>query len=233
MGRLGRAARRGRSPHRRHEGPEGDHRRRLELRHQCLGLPPGEPVEPGQEVLPVLPGEDLLDLADGAQAEASLPDGLDDLREVEDELGGGLAVLGRTGRQAQLPAEEVEEGGVAQLPPPLVPVEGGERQEEPGQGEALGAEHLLEVAGEIACGCHSATVSRGFEASVNAQRRALARAAGARVAGPFFTARRGRAARSARLGGGPGAFARRQRDSSRNASSAECGPSAGNWVHRP
>ena len=89
---------------------------------------------------------------------------------------------------AEFPQEVVEEGGVAQAPEPLLPVEGGECDEEIGERDMLAAEQFGEVegfaAGVIECGgVHGAT--------------ALAKS------GPRKTRERGRSARPAGPRRGP------------------------------
>jgi len=105
--------------------------------------------EAGHHLAPVLGGDDLRELHHARDAELALPKRLGDLRVALDQLGGGLPVEGGALREPQLPVQEIEEAGVAELDPPSLPVEVGEGDEEVGQGAVFAAEELGEALREI------------------------------------------------------------------------------------
>jgi hypothetical protein len=163
---VGGRTRRGRRP-----GSLGEHRRRdgTHLRHDVterddlcradgdrhqLRLAAGETEEPWQHLAPVLGGQHLRDLDDGRQAEPALPERGLDLGELLNELGRGLAVLGRASGETELAAQVREERGVAELAPELPGVEVREVEEEVGHGALLGAEEDGEVVRAFTRGRH-------------------------------------------------------------------------------
>ena len=95
-------------------------------------------------------------------------------RDLLDELGRDLAVLGGGFRKVQLAVEEGEERRVAQVRPCAATVEVRERDDELGEGVVLAPEERGEVLGECMSGLHTKSVSRDPWRSRNAPGRALA-----------------------------------------------------------
>jgi hypothetical protein len=154
--------------------PERRRRPRRELCDDLHRLLPGELEEPGEDVLPVLRGEDPRELHDDGEAEATVPDRLEDLGDPLDELGGRLAVLGGALREAELPVEEDEEARVPELEPRAAPIEVRVGEKEVGEGGVLVAEESGEPDGQLLCVRHARTLAREFEPSGNARSASVA-----------------------------------------------------------
>ena len=130
-----------------------------ELRRHLHRLALGAMEEAGQYLVVVLGGENLRQLGDARDAQAPVPERLDDLGDAPDELGGDLPVVGSALREPELTVEEHEQAGVAELDPEPVPVEVGESEKEIGHGAVLAGEQVGEASGECACGVHARMVS--------------------------------------------------------------------------
>jgi len=134
--------------------------------------------EARKDVGAVLGREDLPELDDAGQAKPAISEGLDDLGEPLDELGGGLPVEGGALREAELAVQEVEERGVAELEPEPSPVEVRQLHEELAECGTLASEEVGKTGGEVACGGHSESFARVFEASPDARIRSWTRERG-------------------------------------------------------
>jgi hypothetical protein len=82
---------------------------RLKLRGDGLRLPLRHVEEAWKDLVPVLRSDVLRQLDDRGEAEPTVPERLDDFRELLEKLGGGLAVVGGAGRQAEIAGQEREE----------------------------------------------------------------------------------------------------------------------------
>jgi hypothetical protein len=162
----------------RNRGHHRPHRRRLcrqERRPNLLRLALGGVEEPGQDLGPVLRGEDLGELDEAREVEAPVAERLDEVRVLLDERRGRHPVVGRPLRQAELAGEEVEERAVAEVDPPALAIKRRERDEELREGVVLAEEEVGEADGVFARGVHERSVSRVSERSWNARIRPLAR----------------------------------------------------------
>jgi hypothetical protein len=196
--------------HRRQERAPGDdrpprhHIRRKHLRHDLLRLLLRTVEELLHHVGAVLLRHHLGELGDVREAEPSVSKRIDDLRELPDEPGCHLAVVGRTPGQAHLPVQVIEEARESQLAEHGQPVEFGEGEEEIDEGAVLAPGEIGDAEGPFAC-VHGSTISRENSPSPHAR--------GCQGARPL--ARRSRtppgvpAARARSAGEATGAFPRR------------------------
>lgn len=158
-------------------GDDRSRRRRLrrELGDDVLRVSPGRTEEPRKNVGGVLLRDHLGELEHGRDAQAPVPDRLQDLREALDQLDRGLPVRGGAVREPEALHEEREQRGVSEVGPRALAIEGCERGEELGEGVALAAQEVGEGGRQLACGAHGAILSRGLAASGDARGSPLAR----------------------------------------------------------
>ncbi len=131
--------------------------------------------EPRDDVASVLRRDDLRELDEARQVEATVAEQVDDLGVALDELGRGLPVVGGPLGKAQLPVQEVEQRAVPQLEPPALPIEDRESYEELPERVVLAAEEVGEAGGLFAGGRHTRRVACVLECSWNARIPVLAR----------------------------------------------------------
>jgi hypothetical protein len=143
-GRAGQGRRRGRLQ----GGDDVAVRRRLrrpQLRCDRLGLLLRCVEEALHDLVLVLRRDDLRQLHHAREAQASIPEWLDDLWEALDELGSGLPVEGGALGKPELSMEEVEAARIPELEPASVVVELCERDEKIRQGVVLAPGQLGEA----------------------------------------------------------------------------------------
>ena len=138
---------------------------RPELGRDLLRLLLGRVEEARQDLRPVLRRDHLRQLHDAGDAKAAVPERLDHLGVALDQLGGHLAEVAGSLGEPQLPVEEDEEAGMAELLPEPPPVEVGECDEEVGHRALLAAEEIEEPDGDLACVVHARMIACEFHPS--------------------------------------------------------------------
>jgi hypothetical protein len=121
--------------------------------------------KPREDLRQVLAREDVRELGDARQTEAPVPNRLDDLGKLPHQLRCPVPVESGAPRQPEVADEEVEKRVVPEIDPPLLRVEGRERDEKVCEGEVLAAKEVGEDVGQLACGAHEIdplTRSRGL-----------------------------------------------------------------------
>jgi hypothetical protein len=84
----------------------------MELCDQLLRLTRRESEEARRHLVPVRVGQHLGQLPDGGEAQAAVPERLDDIGKALEQEGGALPVAGRAPGARQLGDQEGEESGV-------------------------------------------------------------------------------------------------------------------------
>jgi hypothetical protein len=148
---------------------------RLKLGGDGLRLALRDMEEARKDLVPVLRCEVLRQLDDRGEAEPTIPERLDHLGELLEELGGGLPVVGRPGGQAQVAGQEREQRCVAEVDPQALSVKVRECDQELGHRGALFTEKIGKTRGFFTGGRHSRMVSRVSEAPWKARIRVLPR----------------------------------------------------------